>query len=306
MGDLAFGEPLGLLQASEYTPWVKAVFLSIKAGTFLRMARQYPVFQNIVELLTPRSLKEKRRLHFEHAVERVDRRLANGNNPDKPDIWSLILEKEGNHLDIGKMHANASIFMVAGTETTATLLSGLTFHLLKNPDKMQKVQNEVRGLSEEDLTLDMLPRLPYMNACFEEALRVYPPVPIGLPRVVPKGGNAICGDWVPANTRVYVSQKAAYSSSLNFKDPESFIPERWLPDTGYEDDKKEVMQPFSYGPRNCVGKNLAYHEMRIIFATVLWHFDLKLCQESESWSNQKVWSVWSKGPLWVKAKPVRL
>lgn len=55
-------------------------------------------------------------------------------------------------------------------------------------------------------------------------------------------------------TRVSVAQYAAYRSPLNFKDPESFIPERWLPGTGYEDDKKEALQPFSLGPRNCIGK----------------------------------------------------
>jgi cytochrome P450 len=51
--------------------------------------------------------------------------------------------------------------------------------------------------------------------------------------------------------------------------------------------------------------SLAYHEMRIIFATLVWHFDLELCPESESWSNQSAHFVWDKPELWVKAKPVR-
>lgn len=121
-------------------------------------------------------------------------------------------------------------------------------------------------------------------------------------------------------TSVFVSQKAAYYSATNFQDHDLFVPERWLPNSGYESDRKDVMQAFSYGPRNCLGKkyvhvavlrtlltiflSLAYHEMHIIFATVLWHFDLELCSESESWIDQKVYTLWSKPELWVKFRPV--
>lgn len=49
-------------------------------------------------------------------------------------------------------------------------------------------------------------------------------------------------------------QFAANRSPLNFKDPNCFVPERWLPGTGYDDDRKEVLNPFAFGPRNCIGK----------------------------------------------------
>ncbi|KAF2791648.1 cytochrome P450 [Melanomma pulvis-pyrius CBS 109.77] len=305
MGDLAFGEPLGMLETSEYTPWVKAVFGSIKAGTFYRLMRQYPFIARIAKWFVPRSIRKLEKMHYQHSADRVDRRLEKGTDIDKPDIWSLVLDKGPNQLSRNQMLTNSSLFMVAGTETTATLLSGLTFFLLKNPETLKKVVQEVRALSETQLSLEMLPRLPYLNACFEEGLRLYPPVPTGLPRVVATGGNAICGEWVPANTRVFVSQDAAYRSPHNFKDPDSFIPERWLPNTGYDTDNKDVLLPFSVGPRNCLGKNLAYHEMRIILATLLWHFDLELCPESSSWVDQKVWTLWSKPELWVMASPIR-
>ncbi|KAK5019787.1 hypothetical protein LTR16_012675, partial [Cryomyces antarcticus] len=84
--------------------------------------------------LLPKSLGEKRIQHFKYSTDRVDRRLATPT--DRPDIWTLVLnnqEKEGKGLSVKEMHSNASLFMVAGTETTATLLSGLTYYLLKNP-----------------------------------------------------------------------------------------------------------------------------------------------------------------------------
>ncbi|GME43548.1 Cytochrome p450 protein [Neofusicoccum parvum] len=300
MGELTFGESLGLLDQSEYSPWVSAIFKNVKAVTIRTLQQQYPIVRSLVRIFMPRSMQLARQNHYQYSVDRVDRRL--GTETDKADIWNLVLDKNKGVLSLSDMHANASVFMVAGTETTATLLSGLSYHLLMNRDKLQKATDEVRSLSEEQLNLEALPHLEYLSACFEEGLRCYPPVPSGLLREVPQGGNTICGEWLPPKTCICVSHWAAYHSASNFKDPDSFIPERWLPDTGYDDDKKEAMQPFSVGPRNCIGKNLAYHEMRLILAKILWHFDIKICPESENWENQKAWLLWDKPALLVKAK----
>lgn len=72
----------------------------------------------------------------------------------------------------------------------------------------------------------------------------------------------------------------------------------------YASDNKAALQPFSTGPRNCLGKNMAYHEMRIILASVLYDFDFELCPESENWADQKVWTLWTKHPLIVKLRAV--
>jgi cytochrome P450 len=101
------------------------------------------------------------------------------------------------------------------------------------------------------------------------------------------------------------------------------VPERWLPDTGYDSDRKGVFQPFSFGPRNCIGKkyvlynpqnavyilthvfSLAYHEMRVIAAMIFWNFDLELCPESKDWAQQDTYLLWDKAPLMVTFKPVQ-
>lgn len=96
-----------------------------------------------------------------------------------------------------QMACDAQSFMLAGTETTATLLSGLTYLLLSNPHHMQRLQAEVRGLKKEELNLMQLAQLPFLSACFQEGLRCYLPVPTPFFRITPKGGNMICGDWIP-------------------------------------------------------------------------------------------------------------
>lgn len=158
--------------------------------------------------------------------------------------------------------------LVAGSETTATLLAGVTYYMLRNPDILDKAVEEVRSAfaKEEDISFTSASaQLPYMLACLEEGLRTYPPVPTILIRTTPlTETSTIDGYTVPAGTDVGVHQMSTNYSSQNFKDPESFVPERWLPEaindstSPYYDDNRDARQPFSVGPRNCIGIALAW------------------------------------------------
>ncbi|KAK7534219.1 cytochrome P450 [Phyllosticta citribraziliensis] len=311
MGDLAFGEPLGLLEKSDYTPWVAAVFGTIKTNNIRNtITLNFPLFSTLLKkIFVTENMKERNRIHAQHSIERVDRRLAR--KTERPDIWGFVLRhqhgadpKANMSMTLPEMHANGSTLMIAGTETTATLLSGLTYHLLLNPPVYAKLTNEIRSAfcHPDKMNMSALASLPYLCACIEEALRIYPPVPVGLPRVVPPGGRIVCGKHVPGGTSVMVSQWAAYHSPLNFHEPDKFIPERWLEDR-FTREEKTLLQPFSFGPRNCLGKNLAYHEMRLIAANVLWRFDLQLREESRDWVRQKVYTLWEKPRLMCKVVP---
>ena len=105
-----------------------------------------------------------------------------------------------------------NIRSVAGSETTATELCGLTNYLLRNPVIFQKLKDELRSAckTEADLNMDVLGSLPYMNACIEEGLRIFPPVPIGLLRTVPKGGAVIDGNQVSGGVRPHISLPLYY------------------------------------------------------------------------------------------------
>ncbi|KAF2676351.1 benzoate 4-monooxygenase cytochrome P450 [Lentithecium fluviatile CBS 122367] len=311
MGDLAFGEPLKLLEDAKYTPWVNSVFGHIRLVAISQVIRRWG-FDKLFQMCIPMKAKEQRKTHMRFSSDRVDARLAK--KTDRPDIWTYVLrhsedeEHKGKGLHPTEMHSNGAIFMLAGTETTATELSGLTYFLLKNPAKMARLQEEIRTAFStlDDLHMNELSKLTYLNACLEEGLRMYPPVPVGLPRTTPRDGAQVAGSWVAGGTTVMLPQYAAYHSPSNFKDPETFVPERWLPEgqAEYGSDHKDVLQPFSYGPRNCLGKNLAYHEMRLILASVLLNFDLELCEEAEGWPKQENFILWSKGPLMVRLKAV--
>ena len=100
-----------------------------------------------------------------------------------------------------------------------------------------------------------------------------------------------------------MQQYVSYHLRSNFHRPEEFLPQRWLGDVEFADDNRAVFQPFAVGPRNCLGRNLAYAEMRLILAKVLYNFDLDLDVKTGPWMDQKVYTLWEKKPLWVKLKP---
>ena len=298
-----------MLEDSEYSPWVKTIFASIKQATFFRGFRMHnKVFRFAIDELFFKSkfVREKAWEHWSYTTERLDRRLAR--EPEHEDLWSKILAKEGKDggMTKGEHESNASLFMIAGTETTATALSGTTYHLLQNPETMKKLTQEIRDTFSDfdDITLEDLARLKYLHAVLQEGLRMYPPVPIALPRSTPKEGSIICDQYIPGETVIEGGQFATYRMSEHFKNPYEFHPERWLGHPEYQDDHLDALEPFSVGPRNCLGKNLAWHEMRVLLISVLLHFDLKLCDESSNWSDQKIYTLWEKRPLMCTLTPV--
>lgn len=202
--------------------------------------------------------------------------------------------------------------MLTCVGSEATLLSGATYYLASNPDKLKRLAGEIRGNATriEDLDFDSLTNLPYLNACIKEGLRIYPPAPSALTRVIPAGGQAVAGRWLPGGTRVAVAQWASFRSEANFRDADTFVPERWIAgeDADYAGDARDVFQPFSFGPRNCLGRNMAMHEMRLILASLIWNFDVELdadhCREIGDWADQRTYLLWEKKPLMCRLKPV--
>ncbi|KAK3301698.1 cytochrome P450 [Chaetomium strumarium] len=306
IGDLAFGEPFGCLERGVYHPWVAMIFQNIKSTLYGEVMRRYPRLKPLVTLLTPKQLLRSQREHWELSEQTARRRLESG-NVSREDFMSYILRhNDEKGMSQGEIIENAQVLIFAGSETTATQLSGTTFLLLRNRDKYEKLVKEVRSsfASDDEITLLRVSRLEYMNAVFEEGFRMYPPVPLALSRRTPPKGEFIEGYWMPGDTAVGVPQWAAYQSERNFRNHDQFVPERWLGDPDYAQDVRDVLQPFSVGPRNCIGKNLAYAEMRLILARVLWNFDLELMNESWNWNDQKIYLLWEKGPLMVKLTPV--
>lgn len=111
-----------------------------------------------------------------------------------------MLTDQCQHLTVDELIANAEIFIIGGSETTASLLSGVTYLLLMNPHTHEKLKEEVRSefQHQEEINLISVTRLPYMLACLNEAMRMYPPIANGLPRLCPEEGAMVLDEHIPA------------------------------------------------------------------------------------------------------------
>ncbi|EFW98568.1 60S ribosomal protein l3 [Grosmannia clavigera kw1407] len=307
IGDLAFGESFGSMDQVRYHPWVDAIANKVSTmglfitATLLHLRRPLMLAAG---LIFP-GREEVESL----AMQRVEKRMALGT--ERPDFLEGLLRqrKEDNMtLSIDDIAKNAEMLVLAGSETTATLLTGLTYLLLRNRAVLDRLTAEVRSsfASASEITLISVGKLPYMLACIDEGLRMYPPVPVGLPRVVPAAGAIIAGDFVPGGTVVSCSQWAMDHYSKHWVGPYDFTPERFLDGSMNAGDCREALQPFSLGPRSCIGRNLAYAEMRLVLARIIYDFDMRMVNPSLQWIDaQKSLILWDKPELSVYLEPVR-
>ncbi|KAI8255633.1 hypothetical protein K4K56_007815 [Colletotrichum sp. SAR 10_98] len=173
--------------------------------------------------------------------------------------------------------------MVAGSDTTGISISAILYNLLKNPDTMAKLREELadftsRGELSQSPTFKESQKMPYLQAVIKEALRVHPAVGLPLERIVPAGGVTIAGCFFPAGSVVGINGWVQHRNKAFFgEDADSFNPNRWL----IEDEKRlSVMNrnwmPFGLGSRTCIGKNVSILEISKLIPRIIRDFDFKL------------------------------
>jgi cytochrome P450 len=117
----------------------------------------------------------------------------------------MISERENNGASFQKLQSQANLLVIAGIETTATALSGMTYYLCRSRKTYSKLARRIRGAfsSYNDTTDRSTESLPYLKAVIEEGLRIFPPIPTSPPRV--SSGETLDGFFVPKGSVVYVS-----------------------------------------------------------------------------------------------------
>ncbi|PON25277.1 cytochrome P450 [Trichoderma gamsii] len=305
VGDLAFGEPFGCLQESTYHPWVDLIFKSIKGIAFDSSFRRMGYLHAILMSLIPKSMKDKFEQHKKLSEEKVLKRLKS--DTDRKDFIASMASRKGkDELTLQELAVNAGILVIGGSETTATALSAATYFLGTNQEPLKKLCEEVRSAFNNEAEIDLFSvgRLNYMLAVLDETMRLHAPVPATTPRTINELGDTIAGYYVPPGTNIDIWYWTMFHYPEYWTQAEDFIPERWLGDSRFEHDKRQIFTPFSVGPRNCIGKNLAYAEMRLILAKLIWNFDIEIAEESIDWDKKcGCYILYEKGPLYVYLKP---
>ncbi|GAM43756.1 RNA polymerase II mediator complex component [Talaromyces pinophilus] len=285
IGDLALGEAFGCLAQGEYHDWVRTLYQYLKAMTIAAAPSYWPVMRWLFEKAIPKSVKDGSKRHQQYAFDRINRRLDS--KTDRQDFMTPFMKKNPNFENMSRdeILSSFSFVIVGGAETSATTMTGMFNHLAMPQNKaiLNRLTMEIRSAykKEDEITVESITRarLPYLDAVIQEGLRICHPVPSGLPRMVPPGGDEYAGIWLPEGTRLGVRIFAVNRSARYFHDPDSFVPERWLPagerPSEFDNDNLSASKPFSVGFHSCLGKPLALLEMRLVLTRMLWAFDIK-------------------------------
>lgn len=192
---------------------------------------------------------------------------------------ALMEDKNGkaHQLEWGEIVAEINIMMNAGSVTTAIALTNVVYQLLLNPTTLQKLRQELDSALDPGDTIapyDKVKHLPYLRACLDESLRLFPPTPHGLPRKTPPEGISIMGEYVPGDVTVSISSLVAHRDPTTFPEPEKFIPERFLGEKGKE--LQSAFIAFSAGSRGCIGRNISYLEQAVVLATIVHRYEFMM------------------------------
>ncbi|KAI9045877.1 GT1Gtflike [Aspergillus affinis] len=213
--------------------------------------------------------------------------------------------------DVSSLFQQAAVFLIAGKSPSITLTIAC-FYILKSPRIKDRLQTELDefdkrtpgGISGPQLDWRALTRLAYLDAVVKESLRIVPPIPGLLPRVVPTEGMEIGPYFLPVGARISGALLAFHHNETVFPNPGCFNPERWLQASPDELQAMEQhFMPFSKGSRACIGLQQAYIYMFTALAHIWTQFDMEAVEripETLDWKDQT--GAVPRIPL-LKAKP---
>lgn len=308
IGDLAFGAPFGMIEAArdvapvpvggasaafsgkqDEVTHIPAVAVLNGRGEYSMSMGVLPAWVRPVARRFPwysRGLQDVKHLAG-IAIVAVAKRL--GAPTDRVDLLSKLQagkDDNGDPMGRAELTAEALTLLIAGSDTTSNSTCAIIYYLAAHPEAQKKLQAELdEQLGTEDervATGDQVKRLPYLDACIDEALRLHSTSALGLPRIVPDGGLVIRGRAFCEGAVLSVPSYTIHRDPTVWgEDADAFRPERW-----FEEERKDAMQrtfnPFSVGPRACVGRNLASLELQIIVASILRRFHFVLEHPGEA------------------------
>ena len=202
---------------------------------------------------------------------------------DKPRnlLEAMLAAADAPDSGISDVNVAGNVFgmLLAGEDTTANTLAWMIHLLWTTPLALARATEEVRRVlgSGSTITLEMMDKLDYVEACAHETMRLKPVAPINSVQALQP---AVLGDvQVPAGTLVICLTRRDSVSDAHVPQAGQFQPERWLPGPNGAAAQmaslaKRTSMPFGAGPRICPGRYLALLEMKVAIATLLARFDI--------------------------------
>jgi benzoate 4-monooxygenase len=220
------------------------------------------------------------------AIARVSDRLAQPPDINRKDLLARLIEgrdEKGEPLGREELTAEALTQLIAGSDTTSNTSCALLYHVVRTPGVLEKLQAEIDEAVAGDTRVpvyEQVKRLPYLEMVINETLRYHSTSGIGLPRQIPydSKGVTLNGHFFPPGTVLSVpTYTIHHSKAIWGTDADDFKPERW---ENITTEQKNAFIPFSYGPRACVGRNVAELQMKLIVSTWVKNYSVVLRQSN--------------------------
>jgi len=175
VGHLAFGQSFQCLEKGVYDPAVAAIQNSIKFGTVGQIVCRHPWTEPIFKLLVPQQIVHDFNYNIDRGQDIVKDRIDRGSEAERQDLLDLVLRhNDEKGLSRDEIATNATTLIIAGSDTTSSILAGTTYFLLTNRDKYDRLVREIRERFEKEEDIDVLTvnELPYLLAVFDESFRM--------------------------------------------------------------------------------------------------------------------------------------
>ncbi len=219
---------------------------------------------------------ESRDLEFAHICSKLGSLIVTiiqarrERQSDDPDILGRMMaarDRRGSPMPDAQLARETLTLVIAGHETTASILNWIWYLLAEHPDIQSRVAAEVRdSKATEGLSMRTLEQLIYTGSVIEEALRLYPPLWLMTRKAIKAD---LLGEYrVPSGTEIYISPYLLQRHPRLWQEPKRFDPERFEPGNTQNYDSLS-MCPFGAGPRNCIGEYFARVEMQVHLASVI-------------------------------------
>lgn len=187
------------------------------------------------------------------------------------------------------------VFMLAGHDTTATLLTYALWALGHHPEIQERVAAEVAGIGDRRLTPDDVPRLGYTVQVLNEALRLCPPA-AGVGRLALRDIE-VDGYRVEAGSLVGVGIYAVHRDPALWDRPLEFDPDRFSPGDMKDRDRWQFI-PFAGGPRACIGQHFAMLEAALALGTIVRSTQIHSLEHD--FPLEVPYTTVAAGPIWAQ------
>ncbi|MEB3341388.1 cytochrome P450 [Okeania sp.] len=220
-----------------------------------------------------RFLRKREKLH-DLVLAEIEIARKEGNHRD--DILSLLLEardEAGDPMSDEEIKDELLTMLLAGHETTASALAWALYWIDKIPSVREKLRSELGNVRDKSDKV-AITKLPYLSAVCQETLRIYPIAINGFPRIVQKPVEIMGYQLEPGMVAIVPIYLTHHREDI-YPEPKKFKPERFLERqfSPYE------YLPFGGGSRRCIGSAFALFEMKLVLATILSQYELKLVSD---------------------------